>query len=313
MKNLSAFSSFFVFISVSAVSVNSQTAEIIRRPAYADISAAESRSAVLIRLSGYASNEARYRLFNGSYQYNCWNTAAGSYVTSTAYANGPLVTGEPVSSTTFWIPYLRGNNISVSASYRDRLGPDYSTNYQTAALPVATEITSSFILSGTLTEGEGFPLSLKYVLLAWSGSALISASHSDPGTGSFSVVCPAGITIDRLEVKTVGDEQAGVKNGSWNSDSNIGTVTLAGTVKVNSEYALLVKIYPVPAVDILHIEGQGVSGVIELFDPAGRTVLSATSTGEYRQSIDISDLHPGIYFIKISVRGRIAVKKLVKN
>jgi len=313
MKNLSVFTNFIVIFFVSVVSVRSQTAEIIKRPAYIDISAAESRSAVLVRLSGYSSNDVRYRLYNGSYQYNCWNLASGTYVTSTAYTNGPQVPGEPVSVTRFWILFERGNNNSVIATYRDRLGTEYKTNYQTAALPSATEIISPYILSGKLDEGAGFPLTVKYVILAWNGETLISASHSDPGTGNFSIIFPSGVTINKVEVRTISDEPAGVKNGTWESDCNIDKIALGILTEIHNLIENTIKIYPVPAGDVINFEGIDTYTLIEIFDLTGYLIFSIPDNGSKSLKLNVSGLHSGIYFVKLnSPEGYITRKIIVR-
>ena len=159
--------------------LQAQTVSVDLRPIQIDISTTTSQSAVLITVSNYPSDSSRYRLYNSSNQYNCWNSEINSFVTSTAYASGPLVPGTPSTSSTWWIIFQRGNNNNTIASYRDRLAP-YSSNYQTMALPSATAITSPFYLTGSVLEGGGYTLEQKYVVFGYdevvSGN-LICASY----------------------------------------------------------------------------------------------------------------------------------------
>jgi len=200
-----------------------QTATVTLRPSHIDLSLATTESAVLMTLSNYSSDDARYRLYNSSYQYNCWNEDNDSWVTNNSYASGPKVPGTPSTSTTFWIIFQRGNNNNTAASYRDRLGPGYGTNYKTAALPTATSITSPFTLSGTYTGSN----SVKNVVLGFAGSTLVTAASTTIGTGVFSLSTPTGTTIDKLEIRQVDNTVLASLSGTWSSTTSNITVSPA--------------------------------------------------------------------------------------
>jgi endonuclease I len=205
-----------------SVTVPPPTAAVSLRPAYIDISTATAESAVLMTLSNYPTDDVRYRLYNGSFQYNPWNAATGAYVTSFSYSDGPQALGTPTTSATFWIMTQRGGNLSTAASYRDRLGPTYPSNYQTTALPVAMEITTPFTLSGTYYGSTEYPLTNKYVVLAYSGTTLISAASTALTTGELAVVCPVGTTIDLIEIRDALNNLVEDKTGSWSETANVG-------------------------------------------------------------------------------------------
>lgn len=311
MKNL-----LFVLISIvsaSVLSVRSQTAEILLRPAYLDLSSSDAPGAVLVNLSGYASNDARYRLFNGSYQYYCWNAETGNFVSSNSYSSGPLVAGSPVTGTSFWILYKRGSNNSVTATYRDRLGPEYSINYQSIVLPAATEIVNRFTLSGKIAEDMAFPLTNKYVILAWSGSTFISASHSNISTGEFSIDCPAGITIDKIEARTIKNEPVGTKTGAWNQETVVGEIIPGVQTKVYNPQDTNVVIYPVPVHDWLSIENIMLFKTIEIYNLTGKIISVNEIQNQNIVKIDFRHFPAGIYFIKLKAPGVNILKRLIKN
>jgi len=183
-------------------------------------------------LSGYtAGSLPRYRIYNGSYQYAPWNADTGAFVTSTSYSAGPLVPGDYVSGTTFWILCQRNNNASVTATYRDRL-TSYTSNNNTVALPGATAISSPFTLNGTLVGGScSYGLDVRYVILGFdstSGGTLLCTSFSDVTTGSFSLVCHGGHTIRRVEVRTIDNTTitAATQTGTWTATTALGNVNL---------------------------------------------------------------------------------------
>jgi hypothetical protein len=294
----------------------SQTARVLARPLYADTASATSRSAVLIELSAYPSTDARYRLFKGSSQYQCWDTLNKQFVTSTSYASGPPAPGLLTSTSAFWIPYLRGNNNSTIATYRDRLGPEYKENFRDVVLPAASGIANPFILTGTLLPGDDFPLTAKYIILLFRGADLISASHSDTVTGSFSAVCPVSITIDKLEVRTILNDLALQKVGEWSSTSELGDLRL-GTVTGIERTASgtekdLTNVFPVPATDFITVKTQGEPERVDVIDLSGNIVASYRNPEGTTFEINISAIPSGIYFVRMSMSGQIITKTIIK-
>ncbi len=301
-------------VSVLVYSVRSQTAEVLLRPAYVDLSSSDAPGAVLVHLSGYSSDDVRYRLYNGSNQYYCWNAETGSFVSSNAYSSGPLITGTPITGTSFWILYKRGSNNSATATYRDRLGPEYSVNYQSVALPAATVIANSFTLSGKLSEDPAFPLTKKYVILAWSGSALISASHTSLSTGEFLIACPTGITIEKIEARKINNEPAGAITGTWNNEAYAGEIIPGVQTEVGHYLKDNIIIYPVPVHESLIVRNAESFKTIEIYNVAGKMISVCEVQDHNIVSIDFRHLPPGIYFIKLKATGKgTVVKKLIKS
>ena len=81
-----------------------------------------------------------------------------------------------------------------------------------------------------------------------------------------------------------------------------------------------VKIYPNPANDRLYIETQTLTQTltqtqtIEIYDIYGRRQnLRNSETQKLRNSIDISELNSGVYFVKIKTENGEVVKSFVKN
>ncbi len=74
--------------------------------------------------------------------------------------------------------------------------------------------------------------------------------------------------------------------------------------------ALELSIYPNPASDAIYITEA--ADVVEVVNFAGATVLVAADV-EANSSIDISSLSTGVYFVKATIDGQIAVSKLIKK
>jgi len=211
-------------------SVFAATAAVNLRPTQIDLSSATSESAVLVTVSGYTLDDARYRLYNGSNQYNCWDTVTSTYISATGYAAGPQVPGTPTTSSTWWIMFQRGNNNATAASYRDRLGTAYSANYMTVALPTATAIvTPVSITNSNVTFSTWNTYTQKYVILAYDATIngnLISATSSAIGTGAFDLKVETGTTIRRIEVRDYLNTLVESVTGTWPSGTPTPTISV---------------------------------------------------------------------------------------
>ena len=232
MKNLYA-TLMTVGLLIPGILLADGTASVTVRPSHVDISSATSQGAVLVTLSDYSTDDVRYRLYSGSNQYNCWDAVSGTYISTNAYASGPLALGSASTGTTFWIPYERGSNASTSAIYRDRIGPEYTSNNNSVTLPAATEITASFSLSGSLVGSTVLPLTDKYVILCYNSGTLISASSSDLTTGAFTILCPESITVDMVEVRTLSNTIVASLTGSYTTTTSLGDIELVAAADVN--------------------------------------------------------------------------------
>lgn len=301
MKKSFSFILICVFLLDSFCEVYTQSAAVMLRPSYTDISGQASRGAVLMKLSGYTIEDARYRLFNGTTQYYCWNHITGTYVSSNSYSSGPPVPGNPSGETIFWIAFLRGSNNSTSATYRDRLGPDYTVNYQSVALPASEPVNTPFNISGKLSASSLFTLDVKYIILAWSGNILVSASHSDPVSGDFTIVCPLGTIVDKIEARTLTNEVCAAKPGEWSASSDAGILNLSDALEVslNEFGGNQIALYPVPAGAYLYVSGLSGNETIEIYNLAGLKIMNIGKDEINGGQIRTGLLSPGVYFMVV--------------
>ena len=76
------------------------------------------------------------------------------------------------------------------------------------------------------------------------------------------------------------------------------------------EYSKEAKVYPNPAQNMLHVEGTGLTEV-EVFNIMGQSVLHV---GENFETVDISHLQNGIYFVRLKTNdGEKTVKLVVEK
>jgi hypothetical protein len=319
MKRLLLIIGVFWFVMPLSRHAVAQTAQILLRPTHIDISTPASRSAVLVRLSEYPTDEVRYRLYNGSKQYYCWDRETGAFITTNSYASAPLAIGTPTSSATFWIPFLRGSNDGTTATYRDRLGPLFATNYCDAPLPPATAMETPFMLSGTLLPGTGLPLAEKYIVLAFSNGVAVSASHSEIGTGEFVIGCDCSHLVDKIEVRTVGNEIAAIAEGAWAVSGSLGNIQMSlvngvGSVRGSSapEHDHAIRVYPVPAKQIICLEAEFYFSEAEVFSVTGRRLIHVHFGAVRRATVDLSQLPAGVYIVSVKSNGRPCRRTIVK-
>jgi hypothetical protein len=76
------------------------------------------------------------------------------------------------------------------------------------------------------------------------------------------------------------------------------------------------KVYPNPATETITIEfpgsGHNLDGITHIYGIDGREVMCQNATG-LKSEIDITDLTPGLYFIKLISNNKIGAGKFVKN
>ena len=206
-----------IVVTVSqAGAVVTPTAQVLLRPQQIDLSGISAKSAVLMRLDNYSSDDVKYRLYNGSNQYNCWD--GSQFVSSSTYSANPSVPGTPTTSTTWWIMFERGSNNSTNASYRDRFGPGYSSNNITLALPAADAVADPVSVSQNLPFSASYPLDQRYVVLGYdalAGGNLITATSSDLTSGAFSLVFSNGTILKRIEVRNYLNVLMEEVTGTW--------------------------------------------------------------------------------------------------
>ncbi len=225
---------FFLSL-VFTLSFYAQSESVVLAPQYVNISSSTVQGAVLLNVNSYPDNTARYRLYNSSHQYNCWDEESNSFISSNTYADNPLIPGDESTTegATWWIIYERGSNNSTSANFRTRRSP-YTSNYRTLYDAVnGTGMTSIFSLTGTVTGSDTYPLTKKYVVLGFDATTdgnLLSVVSTDLTTGNYNLKCDGSTVIKRVEFRTIDNVYlTSITNSSgWNSTTDLGNVDFPG-------------------------------------------------------------------------------------
>lgn len=98
------------------------------------------------------------------------------------------------------------------------------------------------------------------------------------------------------------------------SDINYDAVATAVVTSINDQFSISkLKIYPVPAKEVVHIESSNTLKIISLFDVSGSKILDVNAN-DNRATLNIAHLNSGIYFLKITdEKGFNTVSKVIKE
>ena len=83
-----------------------------------------------------------------------------------------------------------------------------------------------------------------------------------------------------------------------------------------TEQTSSLNLYPNPVQDKLYIETQALTQTltIEIYDVYGRVQnLRNSETQKLRNSIDVTDLNSGVYFVKVRTENGNIVKRIIKD
>ena len=112
----------------------------------------------------------------------------------------------------------------------------------------------------------------------YSISFLLESSDN----GAFGMNTPAYFAIDNLTI---------------NKSTGLSENTMSG-----------ITVYPNPIIDQLHVKGE--SGIIEIYDVAGKKVLTSNYSGD--TTIEVSDLSSGSYTMKITNEKGFFIQNIIK-
>jgi hypothetical protein len=83
-------------------------------------------------------------------------------------------------------------------------------------------------------------------------------------------------------------------------------------LSTNDFEALNVKLYPIPAKDLLNIEAPSIVERVAIYNILGQEVLNEVANNEL-VSVNVSSLIPGIYIVKATIEGKVSSTKFIKE
>ena len=93
------------------------------------------------------------------------------------------------------------------------------------------------------------------------------------------------------------------------TDYALSTIEYTSTNGIDSNNDQEMAIYPNPTNGVLYVKSGSSVQKIELIDISGNTLISETSSN----SIDLSNLPVGVYFLKVYTNDKVVSKKVVKQ
>jgi len=134
---------------------------------------------------------------------------------------------------------------------------------------------------------------------------MIEANYCFTCTITLSQTVFSGDDVGNVEVYVTREDRCG------NQVVDTITVTIIPFSSIDEITPSQLKIYPNPANDFIVLESTGESILcVEMFDISGRLVKKTTVNTE-QYTLQVPDLNPGIYFIRISSSRHIVVRKIV--
>ena len=85
-------------------------------------------------------------------------------------------------------------------------------------------------------------------------------------------------------------------------------ITSVRDININPD---IISIYPNPSIDKISIKGESIKN-IELLNGIGQFITSITPNSN-QTTINIEDLKPGLYFLKIDIDGKSINKRFIKK
>jgi hypothetical protein len=211
-------------------------------------------------------------------------------------------------------------SLDTGVSISRALGEDVGTYAITPSAAADANYTVSFVVKdfsitkatqtitfGTVTHSDADV----FDLTATSSSSLeVTFVSSDTSIATIS-----GKTITVLKTGTINITASQVGNNNYSGATDVLQVLSILALEVEDNISLLnkIKVYPNPSSNYLKIDLQNINNAsIRVFDITGKLILTEEKYFS-NQSINISNLKAGVYFVRISKDKNHTLKKFVKN
>ena len=89
---------------------------------------------------------------------------------------------------------------------------------------------------------------------------------------------------------------------------------MVGEDSSDDEDKAIFRVFPNPALDILHVESVSMIDRITIFNLTGNSILDIRDYSDYATSVDVSKLPPGLYIARIYfLSGEVVSQRFVKK
>lgn len=223
-------------------------------------------------LSDICENASDYTLVEGA---PSGGTYSGNGVTSGIFS--PSTAG--VGTETLTYTYTDGNNCTASATQTITTNANPTVTF--GALATVCDYNPSMVLTGGLPTGG-----------TYTGPG-VNAGSFDPAT--------AGIGTHTITYSYT--------DGNGCEGSATSTINVDGCASIDKTNTIGLSIFPNPTNGLITIQFEGNSANINIVDITGKTI--STSTIQSNESVDLSSLNAGTYFINVEVDGRKSTERII--
>lgn len=145
------------------------------------------------------------------------------------------------------------------------------------------------------------------------GTSAVTNSNATSNSWSFNWTAP---TTNKGPITFYAAVLAGDGNEKKIGDQTItaSATTNSNTLSIRNENMFVFDLYPNPSQDFLTIllPNEIATGSINLFDYSGKSIKSKQINSN-NNTLDISRLSQGLYFIKLNSEGKTGIKKVIKR
>lgn len=223
-------------------------------------------------LSDICENASDYTLVEGA---PAGGTYSGNGVNSGVFSPSTVGAG----SETLTYTYTDGNNCTASATQSITINPEPTVTF--GALASVCDYNPSLVLTGGLPTGG-----------TYLGTG-VTAGSFDPAT--------AGIGTHTITYSYT--------DGNGCEGSATSTIIVDGCASIDETNTIGLSIFPNPTNGLITIQFEGNSANINIVDITGKTI--STSTIQSNESVDLSSLNAGTYFISVEVDGRTSTERII--
>lgn len=276
-----------------------------------------------------ASNGGYYKYYYDAAMDIAWNSFNDNLVRYMGYYANPKrdCVGHTVAGSSEWVPYLAASVLTDDqvTSYNSRLGSDqklltgigYTGNNEWSTLSASARhipVKVHYVWAGNEklasdAQGEAafdWELSANYPVVVYNTPLLkINSTPQDGGAYDITepVVFARSVPGYDMQVITATDQNY----NELTMDGVIEAKVTTGVDGVNPENGKVI-VYPNPATDFVTIKSPFAIKDVKILSSSGLLVKEIDADGTQLR-VDVSDLAPGIYVVRIADQSQILIKK----
>jgi hypothetical protein len=195
--------------------------------------------------------------------------------------------------------------IVMDQNFIDSLG----THYLVIPEPSDDASIIDLLVDGVTVQGFS-PAQLSYFITLAAGRTEIPVVTATPSDEMATVDVTPVTNLTGTEAERTATVLITAEDGTTTK-----TYTIVFNLEVGIENSIFdnVKVYPVPAVNKLHIDNIGSAQNLTVFDITGAAVMNIKTGGQNSVTLDISSMNSGVYMLRMTGEEATGVVRFIKE